>query len=228
MSKNNREYIIINGSPKTAERSVSGGLATLAESFFQSAGLQTGVIHVRNSLRNGLYQSDFEDMHRADALVLIFPLYYFCLPAVLMRFLEDYAAYLAGVGGIDHGQAVYAVVNCGFPEPDINKEAIRVVESFARHIGAVFHFGVSIGSGGMIAEAGNAPFMKKAIAQLNGALKLMAQKSDNANPPADNVSIAVSFPRRLYYFMGNRGWFAMARKNGLTKKALYARPYQTI
>jgi hypothetical protein len=27
--------------------------------------------------------------------------------------------------------------------------------------------------------------------------------------------------------MGNRGWFSQARKNGLKKKDLYMRPYQS-
>jgi hypothetical protein len=42
----------------------------------------------------------------------------------------------------------------------------------------------------------------------------------------DNFTIFMNFPRRLYLFMGDRGWKGLARRNGLSKKDLYKRPYQ--
>jgi len=223
MNVDTRNIVIINGSPKTTQKSVSGGLAERAAKLFETHNIHSDIIRAR-----GITQETsgdvFSKMRSANALLLIFPLYYFCLPSMLMRFLEDYAEYLSLEGRPSPDQKVYAIVNCGFPESDINEEAIRVVKSFARHIGVTFRFGVSIGSGGMIIEAKDAPFMKKAIARLDAALTLMAQ--DNGDTPAENVSISVSFPRKLYFFMGNHGWFSMARKNNLEKKALYARPYQ--
>jgi multimeric flavodoxin WrbA len=229
MSSETREFVIINGSPKITERSVSGTLALKAQARFQTAGQQTSVIHVGRSLKETACENDYHEMRAADGLLLIFPLYYFCVPGVLMRFMEDYAAYIARSGGLSRPQNIYAIVNCGFPEPDINGEAIRVIQSFARHIGASFRFGVGLGCGGMLVGAKDAPFMKKAIAAMDGALDLMARQTTGGSAEStENVNIAVHLPRRLYYFMGNRGWFGMARKNGLKKKDLYARPYQAM
>jgi hypothetical protein len=50
---------------------------------------------------------------------------------------------------------------------------------------------------------------------------------NSAADPVEDISVTMNLPRRLYYFMGNRGWFSAARKNGLKKKDLYRKPYQT-
>ncbi len=229
MSADAKKIIVINGSPKAAAQSASGTLAVQAQNLFDTAGIETGVIRTGSAISDSAREADFAAMCAADALMFIFPLYYFCVPSKLMRFMEDYAAHVSREGGLSHRQHVYAIVNCGFPEPDINEEAIRVVRSFADHIGASFRFGISSGAGGMITEAKDAPFMKKAVALLDNALSQMAQDTLVPMPiPPENVSISLNFPRRLYFFMGNRGWYSMSRKNKLNKKDLYARPYQPV
>jgi multimeric flavodoxin WrbA len=217
----NQRIAIINGSPKVATQSVSGTLAAQAVRLFEGLDLQADIIQVRN-LTSSEAETSFDAMRRADSLLLVFPLYFFCLPSMLMRFLEDYTGYLSREGRPSPSQKVYALVNCGFPEPDINGEAVRVVKSFAGHIGVTFGGGISLGGGGMFTEAREAPFMRKAIAQLDEALARIAQGT-----LAVDVSIASPAPRRLYYFMGNLGWRSMARKNGLKKRDLFAQPYQT-
>ena len=223
------KILVINGSPKSVSQSVSGTLALQAQNLFNAAGLESSVIRAGSAINDSALEANFAAMRAADALLFIFPLYYFCVPSKLMRFMEDYAAHVAREGGLPRSQHVYAIVNCGFPEPDINEEAIRVVRSFAGHIGASFRFGVSSGAGGMITEAKDAPFMKKAAALLDNALSQMAQDTLVPMPvPPENMSISPNFPRRLYFFMGNRGWYSMSRKNKLNKKDLYARPYQPV
>lgn len=227
MNSGTKKAIIINGSPRSATQSVSGTLAIQAQSVFDAAGIESNVIRAVNRLNGGIHEADLAAMRSADALLFVFPLYYFCVPSLLMRLMEDYAAYAAREGGLPRRQHIYAVVNCGFPEPVINEEALRAVLSFANHIGASFRFGVSIGAGGMITEAREAPFMKKAVALLDDALSQMAQDTLVPMPvPPGNVSISPNFPRRLYFFMGNCGWYGMARKNKLKKKDMRARPYQ--
>ena len=227
MSRIIKEVVIINGSPKTTSESVSGALSALAESRFAAAGIKANIIRAQTCLKSSTGDAVLAKMRDADALLLVFPLYIFCVPAMLMRLLEDYASYLARNGGLSRPQNIYAVVNCGFPEPDINEEAIRVIQCFARHIGASFQFGVALGCGGMLIGAKDAPFIKKALAVLVESLDHMAQGTlGNSSAPIENVSVSVSFPRKIYYFMGNFGWHSMARKNGLKKKDLYAHPYQ--
>jgi hypothetical protein len=104
---------------------------------------------------------------------------------------------------------------------------VRVIKSFCGHTGASFRFGILIGGGGMLAGAKDAPFMKKTVEKLNAALSLINEDiSSSEADQVDNILISVKFPRKLYYLGGNMGWNQMAKKNGLKKKDLYAKPYR--
>lgn len=214
----NTNFVIISASPRISDRSTSAFIASLAEKKLTSEGINVYQIDARKSLK-GDPQDDFIRMRAADTLVFVFPLYFFCVPGMLMRFLQDYAAYHADHPG-NVAQRVYAIINCGFPEPEINAEAVRVMESFSRHIGASFGFGVMLGGGGMLMDTKDAPFMKRVMAGLDDAFTRMAQGTGG-----DHVALAPKFPRRLYFMAGNMGWGQMARQNGLKKKDLYRKPY---
>ncbi len=213
-----KRVVIINGSPRPTEETTSEFLARLAETKIISEGAKVQCISARRSIKGDI-QNDFDAMLDADTMVFIFPLYFFCVPGLLMRFLQDYAAYASEHTG-KAKQHVYAVVNCGFPEAEINTEAIRVMKSFSRHIGAEFGFGVGLGGGGMLAQATNAPFMKQLMAGLDNTFARMA-----AGESGENVMLAPRFPRRLYFMMGGLGWRMGSRRNGLKNKELYRKPY---
>lgn len=213
-----KHFVLISASPRTINQTTSVFLSVIAEKRLAAEGISAQRIDVRKSLKTDM-QADFAAMSAADALIFIFPLYFFCVPGMLMQFLQDYAVHRAAHPGNDM-QRVYAVVNCGFPEPEINTEAIRVIERFSRHIGATFGFGVGIGGGGMLEAAKDAPFMKAVFTGLDDAIARMAQGMGE-----QNAMLAPRFPRRLYFMAGNMGWKQMARKNGLKKKDLYRKPY---
>lgn len=220
-----KKMIILSASPKKGEPSVSNLLSDMSKEKFSSSGIQADIIDVRKTLTGQSCTPAYETMREADGLLIVFPLYIFCMPAMLTHFLEDYAQYIGSQG---QPQKVYTIVNCGFPEPEINEEAIRVIQSFSRHVGACFRFGIGVGSGGMIMGAKEAPFMKKAMTTLSSAFDLMAKDMcDDHLPPLKNAYIRVSFPRRLYYFCGNLGWRQLAKQNGLKKSDLYRQPYLT-
>ncbi len=213
---------ILSASPKKGEPSVSALLCELAKGRFVSAGLQADIIDVSKALKNS--EPAFEAMRSADALLIVFPLYIFCMPGMLTRFLEDYAA---SAGQKPAGQRIYTIVNCGFPESEINEEAVRVIQSFARHIGGEFGFGVCLGSGGMVLGAKDAPFMKKPMETLSSAVDRMAADiTQNTKSASDTVYTGVKFPRWMYFLGGNLGWGQLAKKNGLKKRDLYATPYR--
>ena len=223
-----KEIILISGSPRITDDSTSSSLAREVEAAFQAESARITHINVRKSLQKGATDADFAAMRRADAWVILFPLYIFCLPGMLMRFLQDYEQYAIKHPDGARAVKVYAVVNCGFPEAYINEEAVRVIEFFASKVGGDFRFSVMIGGGPMVISAKDAPFMKKMRSALDGAFsKIKDDILGGERKPAQNVSISLKFPRRLYYFMGDQGWFYSARKNGLKRKDLYRRPYMT-
>ena len=218
--------VFVNGSPKIKpEESVSNQLIRMGKEYMASQELEFYEIQVRKSLTNK-NSADFDMLLRADAIVFTFPLYIFCLPGILMRFLQDFYQYLKENGGFKNRVKVYAVVNCGFPEAFINEEAVRVIKSFSRQTGAEFGFGTMIGSGGMLLGTIDAPFMKNMKGDLISAFQrikegILLDRKDSG----ETVSTRANCPMRLYYFMGNRGWYSNAKANGLKKKELFRKPY---
>ncbi|MFT9078272.1 flavodoxin family protein [Ethanoligenens sp.] len=223
-----KKVVLINGSPRHEERTASAGFLTHVEAILKDGEYEKQLVNVCKSLKNGP-DADYAKLLEADAIVLAFPLYYFCLPGLLTRFLEDYEKYLREHGEQKKHAKVYAIVNCGFPEPEINEEAVRVIGCFSHHIGARFRFGVMIGGGPMISEIEGAGPTKKAYEKLEAAIRMMDSdiRSEVVEAP-QNVPIQPSFPRRLYLFMGGMGWKRQAKKNGIKKADLYRRPYQKV
>ena len=229
-----KNIVLISASPKMQKDTVSGFLLEMASSHITGADVSKTLIDVRQSMSrrttNGDSQlDDFRAISHADALVIVFPLYIFCLPGILMRFLTDYHTFWKSLqeSGVQcSSPKVYPIVNCGFPEPGINSEAVGVVKSFSGHIGADFRFGVMIGGGGMLPGAKDTPILKKMMSALGDAFNAISDDIHNDAPPkTGNITVATNFPKCLYYFMGGRGWGHRARKYGLTKKDLYRRPY---
>ncbi|MBS4032008.1 MAG: NAD(P)H-dependent oxidoreductase [Clostridiales bacterium] len=224
-----KNVVFVSASPKINEKSVSTHFLQMAGSELDETEFNKTFVDVRKSISSHSVSEAFETLAKADAIIISFPLYVFCLPGILTRFLQDYYNYHTKSGIATNHLKVYAIVNCGFPEPEINLEAVRVIKSFSQHINATFQFGILIGGGPMMFAAKDAPFMKKAVQKLKGAFSSLATDlKDNNVAELDSIKIGFDFPfaRRLYFFMGNRGWISMARKNGLQKKDLYKQPYR--
>lgn len=220
-----KKIVILSGSPKAPGKAASDLLAKAAAEVFQEDGAQPRVISVRRTLQRNHTEEAFAEMVAADALIVIFPLYIFCLPGILMRFLQMYKAYAQERPDAKTDVPVYAVANCGFPEPHINEEAVRVIGRFADAVNYRFRFGVMIGGGGMYGTS--APPMRKKMEEFRGAVRRMrADLAGDARGGAGNILIQPPVSRRPYYFMGNIGWRLQARKHGKKKRDLYARPYQ--
>ena len=226
MSETNYRVALVSASPKVEQEwAVSAFLAKYGESRLAHDSLTVTTIPVRRALMHHETDAAFAELQEADAIVLIFPLYFFCLPAMLTRFLQDFAGKEPKAA---KDCAVYALVNCGFPEPEINLEAMRVVEQFARQTGRSYGGGVMIGCGGMILGAQGAPFMRDVMEQINALFaRVDADLSHAASIESKIVATAPKFPRALYFLAGNAGWRSTARKNHLKNKDLYRTPYRT-
>jgi hypothetical protein len=222
-----KNIALIDGSPKINEKSVSKYLADIVAKLIGDIADKT-YINIRQSFMKQQTVDAFKFLLKADAIIITFPLYIFCLPGILMRFLQDYQQFLLESGKTLTNKKVYAIVNCGFPEPEICLEAVRVIKSFCQHTNAQFRFGILIGGGGMLVGAEKAFFMKKIFRKLNDALLTIAKDIQGNDPGIiNNVEIAaMPFPRKLINLMMNSfGWPSMARKNGLSIKDLYRKPY---
>lgn len=219
-----KKVILINGSPRTEEKTTSAEITGRLEKILQKKEMETVSICARKSLLSKS-ESDFEKTAAADTIIFTFPLYYFCLPGMLMRYLQNFEAYCKE-GNIHPGTTkVYAVVNCGFPEPEINTEAARVISCFCMHMGMQFRFAILIGAGPVIFQ--QMPPAVKARKQLDTALLQIADDiGSNTDIMHENIFIQVKFPQWLYYFFGSIGWKQDAKRNGLTVKDMYRQVYQ--
>ena len=220
-----KKIVLISASPKAdQEWAVSEYLAKRGQSSIDEHGINTVPIQVRHALTHRETERAFGQMQSADALIVIFPLYFFCMPGMLTRFLQDFAARYPAC---DHPAVVYAIINCGFPEAQINTEAMRVVEQFAAQTARAFGGGVMIGTGGMILAAQNAPFMKRVMQPIDELFDRVCANLLSEKPVTDTViPAAIKFPRWLYFFASTLGWNSMSRKNHLVKRDLYRRPYE--
>ncbi len=222
---NQKHIVLVSASPKAKQdQSVSDFIAKRGDTLLNGEVIETHVINVRRALTRKETQDAYQTLMQADAIVMIFPLYFFCMPGMLTRFLQDFAADFPQT---QKKTGVYAIVNCGFPEPDINLEALRVVERFTIQTGRSFCGGVMVGCGGMILGVQRAPFMKPVYDAIDGLFNRVKNDVLSGGYQDNQIdSIAVNFPRKLYFIAGNAGWKSMARKNHLHKEDLYRKPYQ--
>lgn len=222
-----KNIVFINASPKTTDKSLSKHLNEMVSREFDRSRSCQSFIEPRKSLANHTTLDDFNKLTEADAVVIAFPLYFYGLPGILMRFLEDYYQFTMVQGKPSKNPKVYAIINCGFPEPEINRDALRVIGSFCRQINAQFRFGVLIGGGGMLLETKEAGFMKKTKQTLEKAFAKIAQDTqDHHLEKIDTIHIVIKFPKVLFKIMGSLNWIQAAHKNGLKKKDLYRQPYR--
>jgi hypothetical protein len=225
MSEQSKMIVLVSASPKVDQAwAVSAFLAARGEEIVRDEAIAVETIPVRHALMHRETEGAFAALQQADAIVLIFPLYFFCMPAMLTRFLQDFAVKYPKT---THAAGVYAIVNCGFPEPEINEEAMRVVECFVLQTGRSFLGGVMIGCGGMLMGAAQAPFMRPVFEKIDGLFaRVKRDVLSKESEKAEIAQAAPKFPKALYFLAGNSGWRSMARKNKLKSRELFRKPYQ--
>lgn len=225
MMEPKKSVVLLSASPKTDQDwAVSAFLAKRGLSALDDGQLDVRLIPVRHTLLHHETKDAFEAMQNADAIILFFPLYIFCMPALLTRFLQDFAA---NHPHTKRASNVYAIVNCGFPEPEINEEAMRVLKSFSAQTGRTFLGGVMVGCGGMIIGAQDAPFMRAVFGAIDSLFsRVRHDMLSGETAPSATIATTVKFPRWLYFLAGHTGWISMARKNHIKKADLYRTPYQ--
>ncbi|GEM_PF-695946 len=228
MNKPVRTIALLSASPK------GSGLPCVSRMFCNMAAERIAYgevcVHrfdVRACFAEKTEESTYRAMLESDALLVVFPLYFFCLPGMLMRFLQDFSVFAKAHAAESRLNRVYALVNCGFPEAGINEEAVRVVARFSASVQASFRFGILVGGGGMALGAKDAPFMKSYFGSITDAFdQIRIDTISFSEAPLANVYVEAKFPRKLYFLAGDLGWKHTAKKNGLPKKALRRQPYK--
>lgn len=132
------------------------------------------ILNVRAKVKEGYPENDLKTIARADAIIMVFPLFTYGIPGALMRLLEDFYLYAKDYG-YNKAAVVYIVVNCGFPRPEIMVELIRVMKNFCRRLSINWRFAVCIGGGPVAAMTMKIPLLnieyKKAFSAIAADIK---------------------------------------------------------
>jgi hypothetical protein len=221
-----KNICFINGSPKGKGSNSSFYLDGL-DKLLDEKEYKKDYIEVKLSGKKNSLDDDFKKLENADSIIISFPLYVYCLPGVLIKFLEDYYIYLKNKGEFNKNIRVYTIVNCGFPEPKINTEAIRVIENFCNRLNLNWRFGIGIGMGEFIGTTKNIPIINKLSNNIHNTI--FEIKKDIENEPAyktNNIFVKPKVPKFMFFISANIKWRILAVKNSLKKGDLIKRPYE--
>jgi hypothetical protein len=225
--------VLLNGSPRI-NGSTSMKLLELLQSKYGSD-CNMKVLEVAKSIIHKTQTLDYGCMAKADAIVIAFPLYVYCLPGVLVEYLSGYRDYRKSIGEATSPK-IYAIINCGFPEARINDDAAHVIKNMCKEIGAKYRFSVLIGGGGMLQPMKKFPPVHKMWNEIEFTFAQIARdvydekisdKKDCSAKVFKNIHIDSKVPKKLFYFIAQTNFFVAAKINGIKKKEIFRRPYLT-
>lgn len=227
LMQDEKKILFVVGSPK-GSLSVSNTLAEFLAEKTAVAPSQPEIVHLALSRKTpDSYERLLTSMMEADVLAFVFPLYADQLPSGMVETLERYEEFRAQ-RHISKEQAVTAVVNCGFPEPEHNDGALAVLKRFTELLGLQWLGGLTLGGGGIV-ESG------KSLASQGGRVYRIARALSLAAPSiAKGIALPVEaqrlmrksmIPHFLYRWMANWGFLQSAQKWGLSKRQLSAKPF---
>lgn len=203
--------LLLIGSPHADGASASLGRYPL--SLLAEAGRRTDEVRLYPALAGDERRRELvERLLGAELVLLSAPLYCDGLPAAVVEALELWSR-ARREANPPPGQALAAVVNSGFPEPEQSRFALTCARLFCEQSGVRWLGGLACGAGAQIsgkdpAVQGPPPWRE--------ALRLTAEALAAGRPvPHHAVELAarVRPPGAVYYLFSNPAWYALALKN---------------
>ena len=142
-----RTAALVVGSAKAKGTSLSENLARALSARLEAEGVTTVIHAATDFLREERARSAARAVAAADLFVLLTPLYVDAFPALATHALE----YIAVARNESPAPAQFAaIVNCGFPEPEHIRTALRVARHFAAAAQYDWAGGLPLGGGGAV------------------------------------------------------------------------------
>jgi len=171
-----KNICFINGSLRGKEASSLAFINRVSNTLGNSE-FNKEFITVRAKISEAYPEDTVKKIAGADAVIMAFPLFSYGLPGALMRLLEDYSSYISRGNEYKRETRVYVIVNCGFPRPAINEEAVRTVRNFCRRLGLNWRFAVCIASGPVAAVTQKIPLLNLKISSAYRAIAMDIENS---------------------------------------------------
>jgi hypothetical protein len=211
------------GSAKIKGTSASENLARALAQRLEIENVATELHFATEFVHTGKAETMAASIAKADLFVLVTPLYIDALPALVVRALDSVVhARAASPPGM-----FATIINCGFPEPEHTRTAMRITHHFAS--AGAYHWagGLPLGGGGYIkpkvpldAQHGPAIHVRRA---LDAAAPALAA-GDNVPELALVRMMESPMPDFVYRLIADLGWRYQVHQHGLAQRELRARP----
>ena len=227
-----KKAILLIGSPKGKDSS-SASLGSYLLSKVEEYNVSTEKVYLHSEINTETKRIQFlEKIEETDIIILAAPLYVDTLPAKVIKALSIIAETRKNKNSdhsdIEKDKSFAVIVNCGFPEADQNKTAIKVYEQFAKEAGFKYLGGISIGMGGVVSSRSLLEMGRMAndlIKGLDRAADDIVRSQRLSDSVIEKTSKSIIFPKWLYTLVGNFSWRFQAFQNRVYKK-MNDKPYR--
>jgi hypothetical protein len=220
-----RNAALLVGSPKPVGTSASELIARAFASELRAEGVNV-VIHRALEFVHDDSSSlaAAKELARADLLVLSTPLYVDALPALVVNALEQ----ITRVRETGHEALFVPIVQCGFPEPEHVRTALRMSRHFAQAAGYHFAGALPLGGGGVVTPERSLAEGHPPVQHVAAAVKLAAPAlaaGESVPECALQQMLQPPLPNAVYRFMGELGFRLEAYRHGTLQRDLRRAPF---
>lgn len=203
---------LINGSLRGREAS-SLVFLNYINSMLADAEFNKEIINVKARVKESYSEDVLKTISRADAIIMVYPLFTYGIPGALMRLLEDFYLYAKG-NDYNRAAMVYVVVNGGFPRPEIMGELIRVMRNFCRRLSLNWRFAICMGGGPVAAMTVKAPLLNMKYRKAFSAIVADIRNADTGQK--DNYFIKPIIPEPIMLWI--KAQYEKKMKAGAARK----------
>ena len=226
-----KKAIFLIGSPKN-KNSSSASLGGYLLKKIEEYEIEVETVHIHSEISTEVKTIKFfEKLQESDYIILAAPLYVDTLPAKVIKALnlivKNKDKINNDLSGSKNAKSLTVIVNCGFPEAEQNKIALRVYEEFAKEADFKYLGGIAVGMGGAVSG--------KSLSEMGGMVNDIIQGLDQAAEDIlknkklstyviEKTSNPMVSQKWLYTLIGDFSWKFQALKNGVYLK-MNDRPY---
>lgn len=207
-----KNICLINGSLRGKEAS-SLVFLNYINGMLDDTEFNKDIINVRAKVKESYPENDLKTISRADAIIMVFPLFTYGIPGALMRLLEDFYQY-AKSNDYNKAARIYIVVNCGFPRSEIMGELIRVMKNFCRRLSLNWRFAICMGGGPIAAKTVKVPLLNMKYKRAFSAIASDIKNSDTGQK--DNYFIKPIIPEPVILWI--KAQYEKKMKAGVASK----------
>lgn len=214
--------VLINGSPK-GEKSCSKKLLDIVKSSFDK---ENNVYEFTITDKRIKDLDKFDVLSNCDKIIIAFPLYVDCLPSTTIKFLEDFEKYMKD-NRLKCTAKLYCIVNCGFHEGVQNRQALKIIKNFTKHIEKINYCGgIGIGTGPLIGINFNNLLEEKIKSPVMKILDNFIKAIGDGECMTKDLFIESNLNKKVYMQIANLSWISSAIKNKINIGGINNKPYK--